>query len=253
VLGRRGTLNGNFSYAPAAADKGDYQLQAQVNGNELSFAPLDEPEEKFKNRPKTDLDGRFKATGTSLRNLLASLDGSLVLDTGEGILPNATNRLTGMVMGDLLTQVFVTINPFAKTDDNVSLDCAVASFNIKQGLVKADPTIVIQSKRLNFFVDGTINLGTEALDLSFTTQQRKGLGISLSSITNPLTRVTGTLASPTLALNQKGAVVEGGTAVATAGLSVLAKGLHGRFLADKNPCATAREQIKKNAASASPE
>jgi len=253
VLGRRGTLNGNFSYTPVDGNESAYVLQAAVTGKELSFAPLDEPEEDFKNRPRTNLDGKFKATGTSLHKLLASLDGSLVLDTSEGILPDTSNRLTNMFMGDLLSEIFVTINPFSKSDDTLSLICAVAAFDINQGVVATNPPTVIQTERLNFFINGAVNLGTEALDMTFATQQRKGLGISLSSITNPFTRVTGTLASPSLTLNQKGAVVEGGAAVATAGLTMIAKGLHGRFFADKDPCGTAREQIKKNAASASPE
>ena len=61
-------------------------------------------------------------------------------------------------MGDLLSQVFVTINPFAKSDDTLSLVCAVAAFDINRGVVATNPTMVIQTKRLNFFIDGTVNL-----------------------------------------------------------------------------------------------
>jgi hypothetical protein len=65
---------------------------------------------------------------------------------------------------------------------------------------------------------------------------RKGLGISLGQTVNPYTRIVGTFASPRLGLDEKGAMIEGGAAWATGGLSIVAKGLLGRLRATRNPC-----------------
>jgi hypothetical protein len=68
---------------------------------------------------------------------------------------------------------------------------------------------------------------------------RKGLGISLSNLVNPYIKVTGTLAKPSLVLDPESVLIEGGVAVATAGISILAKSFKDRFLSDKDPCGTA--------------
>jgi hypothetical protein len=48
--------------------------------------------------------------------------------------------------------------------------------------------------------------------------------------------VDGTLSKPGIALNKTGALVEGGAAVATLGISIVAKGLWKRWLGSRTPC-----------------
>jgi len=69
----------------------------------------------------------------------------------------------------------------------------------------------------------------------------KGLGLSFSDLVNPFIKLGGTLARPTLALDPEGALLEGGAAVATAGISFLAKRFNERFLKAKDQCAKAIE------------
>jgi hypothetical protein len=59
------------------------------------------------------------------------------------------------------------------------------------------------------------------------------------SLVNPYVRVSGTLAKPSLGVNPEGVIVEGGAAVATGGLSILAKSFRDRFFAGKDPCVKA--------------
>ena len=99
--------------------------------------------------------------------------------------------------------------------------------------------MVVQSERLNILASASIDLSTEGLDAEINTIPQKGLGFSLSTLVNPYVRVIGTLAAPKLSLNKESALIEGGAAVATGGLSILALGLKNRFLSDKNPCKTA--------------
>jgi hypothetical protein len=67
----------------------------------------------------------------------------------------------------------------------------------------------------------------------------KGLGLSLSNLVNPYVKVAGTLAAPVLALDTESTLIQGGAAVATGGISILALGLKDRFFSDKDPCGTA--------------
>ena len=68
---------------------------------------------------------------------------------------------------------------------------------------------------------------------------QKGLGLSITSLVNPYVRLTGTMGKPSLVLDAESVLIEGGVAVATAGLSILAKGVKDRFFSGKDPCGTA--------------
>ena len=99
--------------------------------------------------------------------------------------------------------------------------------------------MVLQSDRLNIFADATVDLKTETVNADFNTVPQQGLGLNLSDLVTPYVRVSGTLANPSLGFNPTGTLVEGGAAVATGGLSILAKSLADRFLASKDPCGEA--------------
>jgi len=84
-----------------------------------------------------------------------------------------------------------------------------------------------------------VDLKTERINADFNTVPQKGLGISLSNIVTPYVGVSGTLASPSLGFNPSGTLIEGGAAVATGGLSILAKSFADRFLSSRDPCGKA--------------
>ncbi len=59
----------------------------------------------------------------------------------------------------------------------------------------------------------------------FETTPRKGIGVSVTDYITPFAKLEGILNSPRITLDREGTVVEGGAAVVTLGLSILAKGL----------------------------
>jgi hypothetical protein len=67
---------------------------------------------------------------------------------------------------------------------------------------------------------------------------RKGVGISASSLANPFVGLRGTLSKPELSLDPAGALVRGGAAYATMGLSLVAESLYQRWFKSKDPCKT---------------
>jgi hypothetical protein len=79
------------------------------------------------------------------------------------------------------------------------------------------------------------------------TKPRKGIGISASMITNPYIKLGGTLADPSLELKPLEAVTSTGVAVATMGLSLVAKGMFDRVTAEKKVCKHALEEIEEKA------
>jgi hypothetical protein len=98
---------------------------------------------------------------------------------------------------------------------------------------------------LSIISGGTINLDSEILDLGFETQVRKGIGISAGMAVHPFVKLGGTLAAPSIELDPTGTVVSGSIAVATLGLSLVAKSLWGRFFSDQKFCAKTKKSMEE--------
>lgn len=242
ALGRRAQWSAKGSYAPTPERQ--YALQTQVLGTEIRFAPADEPMGRFLARPTFDLDLDVTGEGTTLRGLFATLNGTVTLRGGGGVIPDRGTWLSRLFSSDFLMEVLDTVNPFAKQSDEVAVKCVVLLLDLENGRATGDPALVVQTNDVNIVAAGRLDLHTEDIRLIFRTQARRGLGLSLGAV-NPFTKVSGTLAAPNLSIDKKGVLRDGGLAFATGGLSVLAKSLHGRFLSAKDPCGEALEDYRK--------
>ena len=248
VSGRRGRIQGEMAYKP---DADGWRFDAGLRGDELVFAPREETEEQLRARPEFSLDAELGGRGANVRDLLATLDGRVLMHSGAGVLPGGSGRLMRLLFGAFGTELFQAVNPLAKSSSKTNVNCAVLMLQVNGGVVTGDPALVMQTDMLNIFGKGKINLATEALNFDFNTQQRKGIGLSLGDLINPYTKVGGTLASPVIELDSTGALVEGGAAFATGGLTVIAKALRNRFLSNPDPCGKALETYRKAVEAAS--
>jgi len=118
----------------------------------------------------------------------------------------------------------------------VRVDCDGIYLEIDDGKVKTAPAIVLQTEQLVVFAAGTVDLTTEKIDFLFETTPLRGVGISLGDLTNPFTKLSGTLRQPRITLNPGGTLLEGGAAVATSGLSILVKSLWKRWFGSHQIC-----------------
>ena len=192
---------------------------------------------------RTDIDINLEATGTDLRTLAGNLSGVLFLDgrnfTGE------RNAALQRFYGDMLNEILETINPFSKSDPEARISCIILPVEINDGMLGVNPEALLQTNNLRIVSDASINLKSEKLEMTFRTTPRKGLTISAGEILNPFVMVVGTLAEPRLAVDAKGSLISGGAAVATGGLSILARATWERLVRSKNPCDTASAQGKE--------
>ena len=191
--------------------------------------------------PPSDLLVQLQAIGNTNHEMAASLNGKVRLYSGSGQIASAGAEL---LLSDFLTELFEELNPFAKDSPYTQLDCAVVAAEAADGVINIGPAVV-NMKKLTILSSGQIDLRDESIDLAFNSRPRTGLGITAGTIINPLIKVGGHLATPEVELNPKGAVISGGAAVATAGISVLAKSLYDRFLTSKDPCGDARQEIEQ--------
>jgi hypothetical protein len=186
--------------------------------------------------PRYDLSVAFLTSGRNLRELASVLNGYLKMTVGPGRIRATAMRI---FTNDFLSQLLNTVNPFVKNDPYTNLKCSAILLAIENGQLVGDPALVAQSDRINIHSKVKIDLRTEKLEADINTVPTKGLGLSLSNLVNPYVMVGGTLAAPVIGLDPESTLIEGGAAVATGGLSILAKGLKDRFFSDRDPCGTA--------------
>jgi hypothetical protein len=111
----------------------------------------------------------------------------------------------------------------------------VLALNVTDGAGKLEP-VLLQTEKLQVVGKGEIDLRSEALDIEFNTKPRSGVGITADMLVTPFVKLTGTLAKPSVGLNTKGALLQGGAAVLTGGASLLVGGLADRATAEAGQC-----------------
>jgi uncharacterized protein involved in outer membrane biogenesis len=191
--------------------------------------------------PAIDVDLDIEGSGHTRREMASSLNGKTRLFMGPGQMASSG---VSFLLSDFITELFSMLNPFAETSEYTNLECAVVAADIVSGQVEVAP-VIFNTEQLTILSEGKIDLNTEKVDLSFHTKVRQGLGLSAGMIINPLIKVGGRMISPAIELDPTGVVVKGGLAVATVGLSLVARSMSDRFLSSKDPCGDARKEIDK--------
>jgi len=233
-----GSYDGNISLD---ATGGTPTLHLDVKGKDVRVGLAAAPGQDPMTYPPMSIEANLDGAGATRRELVSSLDGKYVNYLGSGQLASAGMDL---LFSDFLTQLFTTLNPFAKTSEYTQLDCAVMAATAESGLIKVFP-VIFHTEQLTILSEGTIDMNTEKIDLSFNTKPRTGLGLSTGMIINPLIKVGGNLSAPAIEVDPAGTITSGGLAVATVGISLLAKSMSDRFLSSKDPCGDAMKAIKE--------
>ena len=218
-----------------ATPAGKLDVRATLQGAAIELARLLALADKTAgiSGARTDVAFDVHATGGSVRELMAGLNGEARFVVGAGRLDGRTLYLGT----NLLTEFFKLANPFSKDETYTELKCAVVRLPVQDGLVTVDRSIALEMSKVNIVASGIIDLRRETIELYASTQARKGLGLS-TKVTN-MFKIQGALGAPSLGVSGEGALrssVSVGVAVGTVGLSLLAERL---MLEDSHPCRTA--------------
>lgn len=177
-----------------------------------------------------------QGSGGTLREIAGTLNGRLRLVGNGGRLANSSLLASS---NEFAKQLLSSLNPFASRQPTTEVVCVAYLLNAKDGVVTTDPALVMRTEDVDIISNGLADLRTEKIDFSFKIAGRKGLGIGVTQLINPYLKVTGTLGKPGLTVDPTGALVNGGAAFATAGLSVVATTVWDRIFHSKDPCAAA--------------
>jgi hypothetical protein len=216
------------------AGKFDVNASAQGTGIEVAhlLALVHRPS-SISGAP-TDVTLDVHATGGSLRELMAGLNGEARFVVGAGQVDERTLDRGA----DLLTRFFVLAYPFAKEKSSTPFECAVVRLPVRDGIVTINRSVALETQKVSIAVSGIVDLRRETIELHLLTHARQGLGLGTGKLTN-MYKIQGPLAAPSVGLSSKGALRTGistGAAVGTAGMSLLVERL---VIDDRHPCRTA--------------
>ncbi len=216
------------------------KMHFTANGKDIRAGFLSAPGQDPSSYPPVETETTLDARGATRREMASSLNGKTRIYFGSGQVANAGLDL---FFSDFLTQLFSTLDPFTETSEYTQLDCAVVAAEAESGVVTIFP-VIYHTEKLTILSEGNVDLNTEKIDLAFNTKPRKGIGLNAGTLINPLIKVGGRLTAPAVQMDAAGGIKSGGLAVATLGISVLAKSFSDRFLSSQDPCGEARTALE---------
>jgi uncharacterized protein involved in outer membrane biogenesis len=224
-----GGLSGHLVFQP---EQGQHALSVAVTTENLRLGALAIDGQGPEMIPPLNLKVELGGRGSSVHEIMSSATGSV---SGRQNAGQINLQAVGILFSDLVTSILRTLNPLAETETVTNLECGVYEANISDGNAVIE-RLALQTDRLTIVGSGDIDLSTEKIDLSLRTKTREGLGVSLGGVVNSFLKVSGTLKEPSIGVDAAGSVTTTGAAVATGGLSVLAKGLWDRVSAEVDIC-----------------
>lgn len=158
-------------------------------------------------------DAALSGTGNSVATLLGSANGHLKLLINDGRVSRNLMEIAGLNVGNYLVgRLF--------GDNEVEINCAAANLDIKQGVMRPQ-LMVIDTENALIGVDGTMNFGSEQLDLTITPESK---GLRIFSLRSPL-YVRGTFKNPNPGVKAGPLVLRGAGMLALGALVAPAAGL----------------------------
>jgi hypothetical protein len=152
------------------------------------------------------------------------------------------NRFIQAIYGNMLEEILNTINPFRKTDPDTDIECVIVPLTVTDGNVAGAPSVFMSTSKIRLVAQGEVSLKSEKLQATVRTTPRRMLSVSAAELVNPYVKIEGTLAAPRLAVDEAGILMSGGAAVATGGLSLVARGLWDRLSQWGDTCGQASKQ-----------
>lgn len=166
------------------AVKDSAQLAIKLNADGIQSAPLLHMMglQDVLTVGRVDIALDVNGPGTSLRDLMAGLNGTASFATGSGSVRNSFARL-------LLSNLFGLLTPGGQ--DGASISCIAGRFDIRKGIATTRGTVVDTPSAIVVGA-GNIDLRNERIDMRVDPKSRD---VSLAALAVPI-RVNGPLASP---------------------------------------------------------
>ena len=224
-----GSVTGSYAMA-STSDAGSMALELNARGVKTAASP--DAAGDGSGEPPVDLSIAITGSGRTPHAVAASANGSISIDIGSG---RSTQGDVGFLANDVLAEMFSAAGPDEEEIPFTDVECGIVRATIEDGKADVD-TILIKTSNLVITGSGKIELETESIDIGFNTKAREGLGIAAAGLVTPFVKLGGSLRSPAVAVDAPSALLAGGLAVATGGVSLLGKEVLDRVVSEAADC-----------------
>ncbi len=139
-----------------------------------------------------EINGAFSLTGSG-----NSIGGMLAAGNGQIALGIANGEVSQLMMEKAGLHLFEILQLSIAGDRRIKLNCALADFEVKNGVMDVD-SLVFDTDVTTLFGSGRIDLGRETLDLTLNQKTKRTSPLALRS---PI-HVRGTFAKPTVGVDK---------------------------------------------------
>ena len=183
------------------------------------------------------LSGTVKGTmrGLSPSALAASFTGGANLSLGPG---QIDKKMLDWLGGDLIRNLYTSINPFSKTLPYSQLECGEARLVFTNGLTSFKKGVAVETNQIAMISDGQIDLGRETMDLSFASTPKEGIGPTISG-SGTFARLKGRLNDPKISIGEwdiAKRALSVGASILTGGVSTLVETMFDQLNRKSNHC-----------------
>ena len=234
---RFGVAGGKLN-ADVQLDGHSQPLQAQVKLTARNFKlkqlfPTFEPMKTSFGELNGDAD--FSGRGNSVADMLGTANGNLKLLVNDGAVSRGLMEIAGLNVGN-----YVVGKLFG--DKDVKINCAASDLGIKDGVV-TPRLFVFDTENAIIYIDGTVNMKTEQLDMKISPESK---GFRVFSLRSPL-YVNGPFAKPNAGVQTGPLLLRGAGMVALGVVAGPAAGLLALIAPsgeEPNQCAPLLEQMR---------
>jgi hypothetical protein len=188
---------------------------------------------------------QLAGSGATLREILATGHGELLVTAGAGTLPMGAARGLEELAGNLLLVLLPGQRGGGATPSSSVRPRASASPAASPPRVTASPCAL---KKLDILGGGAANLQTSEILFGYRAVRRELFSLNLLSLTSGFAKVSGTIGHPTVSLDPGGLLIAC-AAWASAGLSLLAGDLWRKLELSSDPCARIAAGVRSRWAS----
>jgi uncharacterized protein involved in outer membrane biogenesis len=235
-----GKFRTSFSILPTNDDYADINFDLDAEGLVLNISG--QPRDKLQQVPSINMDVQVTGHGKNLQEVAGSLNGHYYLESSGGTLEGVNLSVLDTF---ILDEIFGLILPKSPGHDDLNLTCLASMLYIKDGQVTTQPALAIRTDKIEIIAKGSMDLKTEEMKFNFNATPTKALKITASELFNPYILVGGTLSEPEVGIDPSKALLHGGAAIGTAGISILAKGFLDRVGTALKLCEEMREEIRE--------
>ena len=235
-----GELDGRLSVMPQNGDV-TIRLDAAISGSDAApVMTMMKKRELVKGR--FDARADIETTGNSWASMMAHVTGKALVVMEEGRINTDYLEMVGTEIGTTLLNL---INPFQKDVDHSAVNCFVSGLEMDEGAADIY-ALAFDTDQVSVIGRGSIDLGSEKLDISLSPSLKRGIGIdgiakvgfSIGELSKSF-KIGGTLAEPTMVLDPEGTLITIGKAVGGMllfGPAGIAAALLSFSVGDEQPC-----------------